>query len=164
MTAFRLATPADAEALRDLERAANLASLGHVFPPQRYPYPDRGVLDRWRQTLAEEGVRVEVVDGLGGLAGLGVLVAHDPTTLRHLAVHPDAWGSGLGRAAVVRAVARIAATGAERAVLWCLEANARALGLYAHLGWQATGRTRRAAWRPHPVEGEHFLLLGRKGP
>jgi len=161
VTAFRPATPADAEALRDLERVANLASLVHVFPPQRYPYPDQGVLDRWRQTLAEEGVRVEVVDGL---AGLDALVAHDPTTLRHLAVHPDAWGSGLGRAAVERAIARIAADGAERAVLWCLQANSRALGLYAHLGWQATGRIRRAAWPPHPLEGEHHLFLGRKGP
>lgn len=160
-TAFRLATPADAEALRDLERAANLASLGHVFPPERYPYPDRGVLDRWRDTLAEESVRVEVVDGPGAPRAV---VAYDAGTLRHLAVHPDDWGSGLGRAAVGQAVAGIASTGAERAFLWCLEENTRALGLYAHLGWRATGRTRRAQWPPYPIEGEHGVDLGRVGP
>lgn len=158
---FRPATTADAVALRDLEKAANLASLGHLFPPERYPYPDEGVLARWVRALAEPGVRVEVVDGPGRLLALA---AYDATTLRHLAVHPDEWGTGLGRATVERAVARIAAGGAERAVLWCLEENTRARGLYAHLGWRETGRTRPAEWPPYPIEGEQYLRLRRPEP
>jgi len=158
---FRLATPKDAVALRDLEKAANLASLGHVFPPADHPYPDEGVLARWRSTMAEPGVRVEVVDGPDRLLAFA---AYDATTLRHLAVHPESWGSGLGRVMVQRAVAGIAAGGADRAVLWCLEANTRARGLYAHLGWRETGRTRQAGWPPYPIEGEHDLCLQCKEP
>ena len=160
MTRFRLATSADAEALLDLERAANLASLGHVFPPERYPYPGAEVLARWRSTLAEPGVRVEVVGG----AALRAVVAYDATTVRHLAVHPDDWGRGLARAAVGRAVAGIAATGAQQAVLWCLTANTRARGLYAHLGWRETGRTRAAQWPPHPEETEYRVDLRQPTP
>ena len=46
---FRPATDGDAVALRDLEKAANLIALAHVFPPETHPYPDAGVLDRWRR-------------------------------------------------------------------------------------------------------------------
>jgi len=164
-TDFRRATTADAEALRDLERAANLASLAHVFAPDTFPYPHEEVLERWRRTLVEAergvGVGVEVVDTPEGLRAFA---AYDDTTLRHLAVHPDHWGSGLARAAVDRATVAIAARGAERAVLWCLEVNDRARGLYAHLGWRRTGRSRAAQWAPYPTEVELFLSLGRTEP
>ena len=100
----------DAEALRDLERAANLVALAHVFPPDEFPYPDQAVADRWRATLADPTVRVDVVDGPHGLR---VFAAYDATTLRHLAVHPDDWGTGLARAAVARATAAIAAGGSR---------------------------------------------------
>jgi len=158
---LRIATPQDAVALRDLEKAANLASLGHVFPPADHPYPDECVLARWRGTLVEPGVCVEVVDGPRRLLAFA---AYDATTLRHLAVHPESWRSGLGRVMVQRAVAGIAASGAERAVLWCLRANTRACGLYAHLGWRETGRTRQAGWPPYPLEEEHELILRRSEP
>jgi GNAT superfamily N-acetyltransferase len=153
--AWRHATAEDAGALRDLERVANLAALGHVFPPQEYPFPDEEVLERWRATLAEPAVTVEVLDG----PGLRGYAAYDATTLRHLAVHPDAWGTGLARAGVDRAVAGIAASGAERALLWCLEANTRALGLYRHLGWRRTGKRRPAEWPPYPVEAQLDLPI-----
>lgn len=161
MSDFRPATPADAVALRDLEKAANLASLGHVFPPELHPYPDEAVLARWRAALDEPGVRVEVVRGAGRLRAVA---AYDATTLRHLAVHPDDWGTGLGRLTVHRALAGIAAVGADRALLWCLEENHRARGLYAHLGWRRTGRTRAAEWAPYPVEGEYVFVLRRSEP
>ena len=106
-------------------------------------------------------MRVEVVDGPDRLLAFA---AYDATTLRHLAVHPESWGSGLGRVMVQRAVAEIAAGGAERAVLWCLEANTRARGLYAHLGWRETGRTRPAGWPPYPIEGKHEFVLRRSEP
>ena len=44
---FRPAREDEAGALRDLERAANLVALGHVFPPDRFPFPDDAVLARW---------------------------------------------------------------------------------------------------------------------
>lgn len=150
---WRAATPADADALGDLERDANLASLGHVFAPAAHPFPEGAVRDRWRRTLLEPGVRVEVVDGPGRL---DCYVAYDGVTLRHLAVHPEAWRRGLGRDAVGRAVAAIRADGG-RPRLWCLVLNHRAQRLYAGLGWTASGVERRAEWPPYPTEVELVL-------
>ena len=152
---FRPASPADAQALRDLERAANLVALAHVFPPDRHPFPDDAVLARWVDVLADPAVEVEVVDGDPGL-GLRCFVAWDPTTVRHLAVTPGHWGAGLAGAAIRRAVAAIRA-GDREPLLWCLAENARARAVYHHLGWEPTGRERRAEWPPYPVEQEHVL-------
>ncbi len=147
---FREATEADAVALRDLERAANLASLGHVFPPDRYPYPADDVLARWTLVLGEPGARTLVRDGVA-------VVCHDLGTLRHLAVHPDHWGRGWGRRCVEVAVAAMAAAGTAHPRLWVLTDNHRARGLYEHLGWRPTGVTREAAWPPYPEEQEYAL-------
>jgi GNAT superfamily N-acetyltransferase len=148
---WRRATADDAVALRDLERAANLAGLAHVFPAAQFPFPDDDVLARWRATLAEPGVTVLVTDGaFTSWDGDG--------RLRHLAVHPDRWGSGLGRQGVELAVAALRAAGATP-TLWVLVANHRARRLYEHLGWEPTGRARRAEWPPYPEEIE----LGLRG-
>jgi GNAT superfamily N-acetyltransferase len=153
VTPFRAATAADAVALRDLEQVANLAALAHVFDPHEFPFPAQGVLDRWRAVLAEPSVTVDLAEGPPGLV---VFAAYDRTTLRHLAVHPDWWGQGVGSAAVDRAAARIQAGGA-RPRLWCLVANERALGVYRRLGWESTGAERRAEWPPYPIEIEMVL-------
>ena len=153
---WRSASAADAGALRDLERAANLVGLAHVFPPERFPFPDDGVLSRWVMVLDDPEVTVDVVEGADGLLAFA---AYDGRSLRHLAVHPDAWGTGLGRAGVERAVAAIRAGGADRALLWVLELNHRARRLYERLGWAATGRQQDCPWEPHPVELEYALDL-----
>jgi GNAT superfamily N-acetyltransferase len=159
---FRRATAADVVALRDLERAASLAGIAHVFPADRFPFPDDGVLARWALVLEDDDVRVEVVDGP---AGLRALTAYDGSSLRHLAVHPDDWGYGLGRAGVERAVEAIAAGGSAQARLWVLEHNHRARGLYEKLGWRPSGVTQECSWPPHPVETEMVLdLRGRPRP
>ena len=143
---WRPAGPDDAVTLRDLERAANLVGLAHVFAG--LPFPDVAVLARWQSTLADPGVTVEVLEDPAPVA----LVAHDSAgRLRHLAVHPDRWGSGLARSAVARSVAAIRASG-RTPVLWVLAANHRARRLYDHLGWEPTGREQPAEWPPYPVE------------
>ncbi|MDP3969399.1 MAG: GNAT family N-acetyltransferase [Nocardioides sp.] len=147
---FREATTADAAALCDLERAASQAALGHVFAPDRHPFPEDDVLTRWALVLQEPGARVLLADGIA-------LVAHDLTTLRHLAVHPDHWGEGWGRRGVEVAVAALRVAGTDHPTLWCLEENSRARGLYEHLGWEPTGATQEAAWPPYPTEMEYRL-------
>ncbi len=146
MGEWRLATAADDAALTDLERAANLLALAHVFPPEAHPFPYDGVLARWREVLALPEVAVEVVDGPGRL---DAFLARDPATLRHLAVHPDRWGDGLGSEALARA------TGAGATRLWCLVANHRARSLYERRGWSPSGRERAAEWPPRPREIEY---------
>ena len=146
MTAWRHATAADAVALRDLERAASSAGLAHVFG--NLPYPDDDVLARWVLVLDDPEVVTEVVEDERGLVAFA---AHDPTSLRHLGVRPDAWGSGLGREGVARAVA----AGATR--LWVLEQNHRARRLYEALGWRPTGTTQECPWPPYPTELEYAV-------
>jgi GNAT superfamily N-acetyltransferase len=139
---FRPAGPGDAAALTGLEREANLVALAHVFPD--VPYPEDDVRARWARVLTDPAVRVEVC----GPADLhDAYVCWDATTLRHLAVRPSRWGTGLARQAVERAV------GATR--LWCLVENGRARGLYEHLGWCPTGREGAAEWPPYPREMEY---------
>jgi len=150
---LREATADDLMALRDLEREANLAALGHVFPPERHPFPDDDVLARWALVLDEPGVSVLVRDASRlGPGALDVLVAHDDRQLRHLAVHPSCWGRGLASLAVDTALAAMRRRGARAAELWCLEENHRARRLYDHLGWRPTPDRQPAPWPPHPTE------------
>lgn len=141
---WRRATPDDAVVLRDLERIASQTGLAHVFG--ELPYPDDDVLARWALLLDDPEVVVEVVEDDLGLVALA---AHDGTTLRHLAVRPDHWGTGLGR----EGFARAEAAGARR--LWVLEANANARGLYGALGWTPSGTTQECPWPPYPTEVEY---------
>lgn len=144
---WRAATSRDAVALRDVERTANLVGLAHVF--DGLPFPDESILDRWRTTLADPAVTVLMTDA--------AFTSWDETgRLRHLAVLPERWGEGLGRAGVELAVAAIRAAG-RTPTLWVLAANHRARGLYEHLGWQPTGRERVAEWPPYPPELELHL-------
>jgi putative acetyltransferase len=149
---FRKATPEDAHSLLQIERAAAIAALGHIFPPGMYPFPYDEVLAKWQDTLAEPGVRVLVLDDDADTGRLVCSVAHDERLLRHLAVHPSRWGGGLARAAMDAAVAEM-----SDPRLWCLADNDQALGFYEHLGWRRTGRTQAAEYPPFPDEVELVL-------
>jgi RimJ/RimL family protein N-acetyltransferase len=153
---FRDATLDDLGALRDLERQANLAALGHVFPPDRYPFPDDDVLARWALVLDEPGVVVRVAEDEGGLVAVA---AYDDSTLRHLAVRPDHWGDGLATTAIETALHAMDLRGSTIASLWCLEENHRARRLYEYLGWRATDDRREAPWPPHPIEMRYTRLI-----
>ena len=161
-TAFRRATQDDLVALRDLEREANLAALGHVFPPDRFPFPDDDVLARWSIVLDDPDVHVLVApdEDHGGLAAYA---AYDATTLRHLAVHPARWGNGLASRAIETALDAMDRRGSTIASLWCLEDNHRARRLYAYLGWRPEADRREAPWPPHPVEMRYTRLIVQSG-
>lgn len=145
---WRRATSGDVVALRDLERVASRAGLAHVFG--ELPYPDDDVLARWALLLDDPEVVVEVVDDdRDGEGGLVALAAHDGDSLRHLAVRPDHWGTGLGREGFHRGES----AGARR--LWVLELNTRARALYESLGWTPSGDRQDCPWPPYPTELEY---------
>ncbi|CAN5614008.1 hypothetical protein BH10ACT10_BH10ACT10_12820 [soil metagenome] len=155
---FREATIDDLTALLDLERAANLAGLGHVFPPDRFPFPDDDVLARWALVLDEPGVDVLVQDTTDG-SGIDLFAAYDDHSLRHLAVHPDHWGDGLATTAIETVLHAMDERGTTIADLWCLEENHRARRLYEYLGWRGTSDRREAPWPPHPTEMRYTRLI-----
>ncbi len=59
-----------------------------------------------------------------------------------LNAHPDAFGTGAAAALHTEAVARMAATGEDRAALWVVEHNPRARRFYEREGWEADGARR----------------------
>lgn len=148
---FRSADEADLLALAELERDAGGAALGHVFPPDEHPFPFDDVLARWRLVLDDPDAEVIVADRTGA-DGLLLYAAYDPTMLRHLAVHPSAWGTGLAVAVLEIVVERALARGGTTLDLWVLDENHRARRLYERLGWRPTGVSREAVWPPHPRE------------
>ena len=160
---LREATDDDVPALQDLERVANLAGLAHVFPPDRFPFPDDAVLARWALVLQEPGVTVLVRDAEDG-GGLDVFAAYDDRSLRHLAVRPDQWGRGLASAAIEEVLGAMGRRGTTDAELWCLVENRRARRLYEHLGWQPTTDRRPAPWPPHPEEMRYTRTVARPVP
>ncbi|CAN5180360.1 hypothetical protein BH18ACT9_BH18ACT9_04830 [soil metagenome] len=161
---FRNATRDDLTALGDLERDANLAALSHVFPAERFPFPDDAVLARWALVLDEPGCAVLVADTPSGRhPELMVFIAYDDTTLRHLAVHPNHWGQGIATSAIGVALHAMELRGGTKAFLWCLVENHRARRLYEHLGWQPTEERGEASWPPYPVEMRYTRRIAASG-
>jgi len=149
--ALRPAGSSDADVLLMLERACGLEALGHVFPPESFPYPTQQVSARWERLLDDpEAVTILAVDHRTG-AGCGfVCVRHG--VVEHLGVDPARQREGIGSLLLAEAV-RIAREGrTDEVSLWCLVDNLRALSFYAREGWLATGELQRAEFAPYPVE------------
>lgn len=62
--------------------------------------------------------------------------------LHSLYIDPDALGQGIGHALMSQALSTFAVWGCERAYLWVLEGNSRAVSFYERQGWQLTGDTK----------------------
>lgn len=138
---LRRATPADAELLAAIQAEASLAALGHVYPPELYPFPAEAVQERWRRFT-----------GWALLADADGFVAVDPPWLEAIYVRPTAWGSGAAAALHDAALAELAARGVERARLWVLEGNGRARRFYERRGWRPDGTSRVVEFEPHPID------------
>lgn len=152
---LRLATADDVETLVLLERACGLDALGHVFPPEQFPYPEAEVRQRWAGRLADAAATtVLAVDG----APVGFVCVRRGV-VEHLGVDPARQRRGVGGQLLAEAVRVARAEGFGEVALWCLVDNHRALGFYARFGWVATGIRQRAEFPPYPVE-ERLVLAG----
>jgi GNAT superfamily N-acetyltransferase len=125
----------------------------HVFPPERYPYPDEAIRTRWR----EIGGRIFLAERDGIAVGVAAVEAE---WLNGLYVVPDQWGSGAADRLHDAAVEAIAAAHAE-AKLWCLEENQRARRFYERHGWVENGERRVVEYPPHPIDVGYSLALPR---
>jgi RimJ/RimL family protein N-acetyltransferase len=77
--------------------------------------------------------------------------------LRLIATDPSLWGSGLAGELLDWADSDMAATGFDRAYLWCGVSNARARRFYERAGWAPDGRRREhEEWGPMLAYAKQF--------
>jgi GNAT superfamily N-acetyltransferase len=60
---------------------------------------------------------------------------------------PEAWGTGVGRALMTRALVELREMGFTEAMLWVLDTNPRARRFYELAGWSVDGGTKHQLWR-----------------
>jgi GNAT superfamily N-acetyltransferase len=152
---LRVAIADDVEALFGVQRSASLAALAHVFPPDRYPYPDDEVRERWRDFVGSDA-RILVAERDGRAVGVAALV---DCWLHGLYVVPVEWGSGVAASLHDAAVDAMRSSGCTEARLWVLEENARARRFYARRGWRSNGESRVVPYPPHPLDVGYSLSL-----
>jgi RimJ/RimL family protein N-acetyltransferase len=150
--------PEEAERLFELYRRTALVAYAHVFPPERYPFPDEAVRASWLDVVAGQGRdhEVAVAEEDGELVGAVVAA---PGTLEHLFVVPERWGTGVADALHDAALAVSREAGTELCRLEVLEENRRARRFYERHGWRLDGRRRRGEFPPHPAVVGYALAL-----
>jgi GNAT superfamily N-acetyltransferase len=140
---IRRSSTEEAETHWQIQREACLAGLAHVFPPERYPFPDDEVLVRWHDftgtVLAAE--RDGVVVGIAGV---------ESCWLHGFYVRPEWWGTGVADELHDAALAELAGCPERR--LWVLSENHRARRFYEKHGWRLNGETRVVPFPPNPID------------
>jgi GNAT superfamily N-acetyltransferase len=153
---IRRARHDEAETLLRIQREAAVTAFAHIFPPDRYPFPDDGVRAEWEKALADPEIEVYVLE-VDGQAGASVAVGYG--FLRNLYVLPAHQGSGLGSALHDHALERLRARGCAEAKLWTLEGNQAGRRFYERRGWSLNGETREVPFPPNPLDVGYSRLL-----
>jgi GNAT superfamily N-acetyltransferase len=146
---IRRARPDESETLLQIQREAAVAAFAHIFPPERYPFPDDGVRSDWKNALADPEIEIYVLEVDGQPAGA---VAIGDGFLRNLYVLPEHQGTGAGSTLHDHALERLLALGFSEAKLWTLEGNHGARRFYEKRGWSLNGETREVPFPPNPLD------------
>ena len=132
---IRRARPDEHRLLTRLERAASEEPLGHIFPPEDYPYPVNEVTRRWRRVLRDRFAHVHLLELFDAPVGY---VAFDDDTVLHLGVVAHQTRRGYGSALIEFACLEIFSSGVGEASLWVLAENEVARAFYRSHGWTDT--------------------------
>jgi ribosomal protein S18 acetylase RimI-like enzyme len=148
---IRAGTPADADAITDVQVASWRAGYAHVFP-ESVLYADDFDSSRrafWAAWRFAPGNRVAVVledeRDEQRLIGFGSYGPERERARGHTGrgevwafyLHPDAWGSSAASSLMDYVEDRLRAEGFASAVLWVLDDNPRARRFYEKHGWAA---------------------------
>ena len=128
---------------------ASLAALGHIFPPETYPYPRKAVRARWNAAVADPGARTLIA--FSEEEPLGAACVTDGW-LQGLYVVPERWGTGLADELHDRALELVRNLGSASCKLWVLEDNIRARRFYERRGWRENGESRVVEFPPNPLD------------
>lgn len=153
---IRLAEADEAEVLFEIQKAASLAGLAHIFPADRFPYPDGPVRDRWLVVVGGQSHQALVAETNGEAVGVAAI---EGAWLNGFYVRPERWGSNVASALHEAVVDLIRRSGAAKAHLWVLEANTRARRFYERRGWCENGTTRVVPYPPQPLDVGYSLEL-----
>jgi GNAT superfamily N-acetyltransferase len=149
---IREAGAEEAEALLAIQREACVVAFAHIYPPDRYPFPDDEILTAWREALVDLDVEVYIAE-VGGKPVGSVSVGGD--FLRTLYVLPRHWRKGVGSALHDHALERLRVRGCGQAKLWTLEENWDARRYYEKRGWALTKETRVVPFPPNPIDVQY---------
>jgi ribosomal protein S18 acetylase RimI-like enzyme len=156
MPDVRPATKNDVETLLAIQREAAVDAFAHVYPPDRYPFPDDAIREVWAEALADPAVEVYVAE-VGGAAVGAVSVGNG--YLSTLYVLPAHQGSGVGSALHDLALERLRAQGFGEARLWTLRENGSGRRFYERRGWRLTDETRVVPYPPNPTDVQYAISL-----
>jgi RimJ/RimL family protein N-acetyltransferase len=133
----------EAETHFALQRAACVVGMEHIFPPERHPYPDEQIRERWRNATG-----TVLVSERGG-EPVGVVLV-EGCWLHGFYVRPDHWGTGVANELHDAALAAL--SDCAEVKLWVLEENRRARRFYEKNGWRENGETRVVPYPPNPLD------------
>lgn len=148
----RIATLDDAEAIARVQVASwHAAYQGIIADPVLARVTVEARTPRWRSNLAEVDTdrRTTVFERKGQVVGFatsgrsrdeGVSAVGEVWALY---AHPEAWGTGVGRALLDDALAFFVPKGYEAATLWVLKGNDRAIRFYGKARFALDGATKR---------------------
>src|ERR1044071_9158411 len=117
---IREARADETETLLAIQRGACVEAFAHIFPPERYPFPDDLIRTVWNEALSDRDVEVYVAEEGGEPVGS---VSIGGEFLRTLYVLPSHWRTGVGTALHDNALVRLRERGRATAKLWTLEEN-----------------------------------------
>ncbi|MDX6408587.1 MAG: hypothetical protein QOE13_1658 [Gaiellaceae bacterium] len=139
---IRLGTAADAAGVARVQVEAWQAAYAHALPAEQLhglSVPEAVARHRrWPPEL--------VAEKSGDIVGfVAVGSSRDPGTdgeLFAIYVHPEHWGTGIGRALIEAGEEELRRLGHENAILWVLDDNPRARRFYEIAGWSVDGAAR----------------------
>jgi RimJ/RimL family protein N-acetyltransferase len=144
---LRPMTPADVDAVLDVQEPGAILGLASVFPQDAFPFPRDSVGERWQREIADPTVYCYVVSLGDAVAGFAA-TKHDE--FLHFGIAPEHWGSGLATQAHNAVVDRLARQGFSRGWLTVFTDNRRGRRFYEKLGWEPTGQRTRSSFPPYP--------------
>jgi ribosomal protein S18 acetylase RimI-like enzyme len=153
---LRPARSHEADTLLAIQREAAVNAFAHVYPSERYPFPDDAIREVWAEALADPDVEVYVAE-LDGAAVGAVSVGRG--YLSTLYVLPSCQGRGVGSALHDLALERLRALGFEQARLWTLDGNESGRRFYERRGWTLTDETRVVPYLPNPLDVQYAKAL-----
>lgn len=146
----------EAEVLLRIQREAAVSAFSHVFPQDRYPFPDTAIRDGWLAALADPQIQVFIAEIDTEAVG-SVSIGHG--FLRTLYVLPEHWRSGIGSALHDYGLGQLRSMRFAEARLWTLAENTAARRFYEKRGWTETGDTRIVPYPPNPLDVEYVRPL-----